>query len=160
MSNINITARGPYTTKVTKAKTLASPVNRPRRKACQTVAKIVGGIASLLVVLSVWHLTEAIGTLTGSPIALALLMAIGIDLGLIASEIAELVAHGNNLVARWARAYMFKATVLSIILNAYEFAASAPEGALTKGLAIAFGVLLPIMIFVLARIAAHLYQSR
>lgn len=144
--------------KVVKFSTVS--VNRPRRKACQAVAKCVGGIASLLVFLSVWHLTCAISTLTGSNIMLAMLLAVGIDLGLIASEIGELVAHGNAVVARWARAYMFKATILSIILNTYEFAKSAPEGALTQGLAITFGILLPIMIFVLARLAAHLHQSR
>lgn len=137
-----------------------APVNRPRRKARQAVAKGIGGIAALLVALSVWHLTAAISTMTGSPVFLALLLAIGIDLGLIASELAELVSHGNKVICGWARAYMVKATVMSCFLNAYEFAANAPEGALTKGIAIAFGILLPVMIFVLARIAAHLYESR
>lgn len=137
-----------------------STVNKPRRKDCQTVAKCVGGIATLLIALSVWHLTCAISTLTGSAFVLAILLAIGIDLGLVASEIAELVAHHSTTVAKWARGYMGMATVLSIILNAYEFAEKAPDGLLTQGLAITFGVLLPIMIFVLARIAAHLHQSR
>lgn len=137
-----------------------APVNRPRRKACQMVAKIIGGVASLLVFLSIWHLTAAISIMTGSPVVLALFLAIGIDLGLISSELAELVAHGNVKVRGWARAYMVKATVISCFLNAYEFAAHAPEGALTKGIAITFGILLPVMIFVLARIAAHLYEAR
>jgi hypothetical protein len=55
---------------------------------------------------------------------------------------------------------MVIATVLSIFLNAYEFSAHAPAGLLTQGIAIGFGVLLPIMIFILARVAAHLYEGR
>lgn len=140
--------------------TVVASVNRPRRRACQGVAKLIGGIASLLVILSVWHLTAGISVLTGSNVVLALFLAIGIDLGMIASELAELVASGNRTVAKWARAYMVKATVISMALNAYEFASHAPEGALTKGIAIAFGILLPMMIFILARLAAHLYETR
>lgn len=148
-------------TKITKfPRQSQAAVNRPRRKACQFVAKCIGAIATMLVALSVWHLTCAVSTLTGSAFVLSLFLAVGIDLGLIASELAELVAHGNVVVARWSRAYMVKATVLSVILNAYEFAAHAPDNTLSKSLAITFGILLPVMIFILARIAAHLHQAR
>lgn len=143
-----------------KPKAAPVAVSRPRQKSCKAVAKVIGGIATGLVILSVWHLTAGIAVLTGSHIMLALLLAVGIDLGLISSELAELVAHGNNQVRNWARAYMVIATVLSIFLNAYEFSAHAPTGALTQSIAIGFGILLPVMIFILARIAAHLYETR
>lgn len=159
--NLDISKNGFNRLPSTKAKTrVTTPINRPRRKACQTVAKLIGGIATALVILSVWHLTAGIAVLTGSHLLLAFLLAVGIDFGLISSEIAELVAHGNHKVRNWARSYMVIATVLSIFLNAYEFAAHAPAGNLTQGIAIGFGVLLPVMIFILARVAAHLYESR
>lgn len=157
MSNLAIKS----TAKITKfPRQSQAAVNRPRRKACQFVAKCIGAVATLLVALSVWHLTCAVSTLTGSIFILSLFLAVGIDLGLIASELAELVAIGNVIVARWARAYMIKATVLSMALNAYEFAAHAPSSTLSQSLAITFGILLPLMIFILARIAAHLHQAK
>jgi len=46
----------------------------------------VSGIA--LLVLSVWHCSEAIALLTGSPVALAMPLAVAIDCGLVACEVA------------------------------------------------------------------------
>lgn len=164
------TATKPASKSSTRARTKGIPVvprtqlsSRRTTRAVrvrQQIALIIGGVATLLVALSVWHLTCAVSVLTGSHFVLALFLAIGIDLGLIASELAELVAHGDGNTAAWARTYMGIATVLSMVLNAYEFAIHAPEGLWTKGIAVAFGILLPAMIFILARIAAKLYENR
>lgn len=123
----------------------------------QKLAMLLGGVASLLVLLSVYHLTCGIATLTGSPIMLALLLAIGIDVGLVASELCEMVCHEAG---QWAKVYMAMATVMSMALNAFEFAAHAPEGLLSKGLSIAFGLALPVMVWVLARQAIKCWQSK
>lgn len=41
-----------------------------------------------LLILSVWHCSQSIALLTGSPVALAMPMAVAIDCGLVACEIA------------------------------------------------------------------------
>lgn len=46
----------------------------------------VSGVALLL--LSVWHCSQSIALLTGSPVALAMPMAVAIDCGLVACELA------------------------------------------------------------------------
>ena len=123
----------------------------------QKMAVGLGGVASLLVLLSVYHLTCGIATLTGSPIMLALLLAIGIDIGLVFSEVCETICHEAS---GWSKVYMGMATVMSMALNSYEFAAHAPEGLLSKGLSICFGLALPIMVYVLARQAIKCWQTK
>ncbi len=52
------------------------------------VAWFAGGSGIALLFLSVWHCSEAIALLTGSPVALALPLALAIDCGLVACEVA------------------------------------------------------------------------
>jgi hypothetical protein len=111
---------------------------------------LLGGVAAGLVFLSVYHLTCAVSTLTGSPLLLAVLLAVGIDLGLVASEVAEMIAE-DNVVQKWSKGYLALATILSMVLNSYEFAAHAPDNWFSKALSVGFGLVLPVMIFVLAR---------
>lgn len=125
----------------------------------QRTAILLGSVAAGLVFLSVYHLTCAVGTLTGSPLVLAVLLAVGIDLGLIASEVAEMIAE-DKAVQRWSKIYMAMATVLSMLLNAYEFAAHAPDHWFSKALSIGFGLVLPVMIYVLARQAGGLWSKK
>jgi hypothetical protein len=60
-----------------------------RRQVCWAVG--TAGVA--LLALSVWHCAHAIALLTGGGLVLAGLMAVGIDYGLIASEVAAIVCH-------------------------------------------------------------------
>jgi hypothetical protein len=53
-------------------------------------AKITGAVGVGLLALSVWHCSLSIAALTGSPILLALPMAIAIDAGFVACEWAAL----------------------------------------------------------------------
>lgn len=144
-----------------KAKTKQQKRSRAKKRLGpkQRVAVLLGGVAAGLVFLSVYHLTCAVSTLTGSPLVLAVLLAVGIDLGLVASEVAEMIAE-DKAVQRWSRVYMAMATVLSMFLNAYEFAAHAPKGLLSKGLSIGFGLVLPVMVYVLARQAGGLWSKK
>ena len=52
------------------------------------MAWIAGGSGLGLLFLSVWHCSESIATLTGSGLVLAVPMAIAIDCGLVACELA------------------------------------------------------------------------
>ena len=139
---------------------------KPRRAskkgigARKRVALVLGSVAAGLVFLSVYHLTCAISTLTGSPLVLAVLLAVGIDLGLVASEVAEMIAEDDVTVRRWSRVYMAMATVLSMLLNAYEFAAHAPEHWFSKTLSVGFGLALPLMVYLLAKQAGGLWHRK
>lgn len=62
-----------------------------RRKAGKLAGLFVAGAASLLA-LSVWHCAESIAIITGSHIAMALPMAIAIDVILVGCELATLYA--------------------------------------------------------------------
>jgi hypothetical protein len=52
------------------------------------VARFAGCSGAALLLLSVWHCSQSIALLTGSPVALALPMAVAIDCGLVACEVA------------------------------------------------------------------------
>ena len=52
------------------------------------VAWFAGGSGIALLFLSVWHCSQSIAILTGSPVGLALPLAVAIDMGLVACEIA------------------------------------------------------------------------
>jgi hypothetical protein len=57
------------------------------------LASAVGAVGVGVLGLSVTHCTGSIGLLTGSHWALAGLLAVGIDVGMVASELAELAAR-------------------------------------------------------------------
>lgn len=52
------------------------------------VAWLAGGSGAALLFLSVWHCANSIGLLTGSGLFLAIPMAVAIDCGLVACEVA------------------------------------------------------------------------
>lgn len=54
----------------------------------QHMAYLAGGSGAGLLALSVWHCSLSIATITASPLLLALPMAIAIDMGLVACEMA------------------------------------------------------------------------
>jgi hypothetical protein len=56
------------------------------------MAVAVGGVGVALLVLSVWHCTEALAVLTGTPTVLSVLLAVGIDCGMVGCELAAIVA--------------------------------------------------------------------
>jgi hypothetical protein len=101
---------------------------------------LLGGVAAGLVFLSVYLLTCAVSTLTGSPLLLAILLAVGIDLGLVACEVAEMITD-DKTVRRWSRCYMLMATIMSMVLSSYEFAAHAPDNWFSKALSVAWHAL-------------------
>lgn len=126
-----------------------------RRLACG-----VGAIGTGLLGLSVVHCTESISLLTGSHWALAGLMAVGIDCGLVASELAELAAHGTkgaDQVRPWARGYTVAAVLLSVLLNAYAFGLHASPG--MTWAAWLLGAAIPGLVYSLGRVAGHLWLA-
>ena len=149
--------------KAARGKAKAEGKRRRSRKAmpfAKRLAYVCGGVATGVLALSVVHCTQAIAELTGSHWLLASLLAIGIDAGMVASEVAEVASHGTSAeqtVGRWARGYTVAAIVLSMALNAYAFAAhnSGPLAYAAAGL----GVIIPGLVYGLGRVAAHLWRA-
>src|SRR5215472_18059711 len=100
-------------------------------KHARQLAYAVGGVGVGVLSLSVAHCTESIGLLTGSHWALSGLLAVGIDAGMVVSELAELASHGTRAGERvrpWACGYTVAAVLLSVLLNAYAFGLHAAPG--------------------------------
>lgn len=158
--------------------TPATPRKRSRRKATSPVAApdsspkptrtkgtkptpltrrlsyAVASVATFTLTLSVWHCTEALSLLTGSPVFLALLLAVGIDCGMVCCEASHVL--GSPLAARWSARYVTASAVLSAGLNAY---ASAQHASSLPWLAAIVGASIPGLVFLLARVAGHLYKG-
>jgi hypothetical protein len=139
----------------TKAKQRRKGMKHARRLACAVGAVGVGVLG-----LSVAHCTESIGLLTGSHWALSALLAIGIDAGMVVSELAELASHGTKAGERvrpWACGYTVAAVLLSVLLNAYAFGLHAAPG--MTWAAWLLGAVIPGLVYALGRVAGHLWQA-
>src|SRR5262249_57394167 len=125
-------ARGTAQRPARKPKVPSKPRGaRKAMKHARRLACAVGAVGVGVLGLSVVHCTESIGLLTGSHWALSGLLAIGIDAGMVASELAELASHGTTAGERvrpWARGYTVAAVLLSVLLNAYAFGLHAAPG--------------------------------
>ena len=110
--------------------------------------------------LSVAHCTESIRLLTGSHWALSGLLAVGIDAGMVVSELAELASFGTKAGPRvrpWACGYTVAAVLLSVLLNAYAFGLHAAPGMLWA--AWTLGAVIPGLVYALGRVAGHFWQA-
>jgi hypothetical protein len=138
-----------------KPRSARKAMKHARRLACAVGAVGVGVLG-----LSVVHCTESIGLLTGSHWALSALLAVGIDAGMVASELAELASHGTTAGERvrpWACGYTVAAVLLSVLLNAYAFGLHAAPGMVWA--AWLLGACIPGLVYALGRVAGHLWQA-
>lgn len=145
-----------------------NPPSKPARKAGkaknggfspnQKLALCVGGIAGFVLLLSVWECTTALASLTGMPLVLAGLLAIGIDCGMVASEIVASATIAGEESRKWAERYVGLAVALSVVLNAVS-AASHGEGA-WKLAGAAVGACVPILVYVAGRVAGACWQGK
>jgi hypothetical protein len=121
----------------------------------QRVSLCVGGLGCFVLLLSVWHCTEALQSLTGSPFALAVLLAIGVDLGMVACEVGSIIGQGKAKV--WSNRYIGLAVLLSSILNSFASGKHAENE--TIWLAYVVGALIPVLVFILAKVSSHLWTE-
>jgi hypothetical protein len=130
---------------------------KPRRASLrgrQRIALFVGGVGISGLILSLWHCTSALASLTGSPIPLAALLAVCIDAGMVACELAAIAADGE--ARRWAHRYIALAVALSIALNAFAAVAHAERW---PWLAAPTGAVIPVLVYIAARVAGHLWRD-
>jgi hypothetical protein len=147
-----------------KAREASAPRPRPgQRKSMRHARRLacaVGAVGVGVLGLSVAHCTESIGLLTGSHWALSGLLAVGIDAGMVVSELAELASHGTKAGERvrpWACGYTVAAVLLSVLLNAYAFGLHAAPGMVWA--AWILGACIPGLVYALGRVAGHLWQA-
>jgi hypothetical protein len=140
----------------------------PSRKAAATIAAkmrrqhvAAGAVATLagtLTFLSVHHLAFGYQAVTGCDWWEALISAIGIDVGFLLLETAQLVTVRDTTlryVARWANPAIAVTLAGSAALNSFAFMQGA-TGPLSIGAAVLMGCFLPGFIYVLTRVSAHL----
>ena len=140
-----------------------SPIPRPSRPTFGLQRWVAVGCAAVvtgLLILSLSHLAHGIVAITGAPFWEALLLAIGIDAGLVAAEASMLCAGTAALraIKRWAVATISGTVLMSMLLNALAFAHGAAGPMLYA--AIVFGASIPVLIYALCRISVGLVSSR
>lgn len=124
----------------------------------QRIAYTIGIVGACGLVLSIWHVTEAIHLLTPSaPVALAVLLAVAIDAGIVACELGAIIGDGDaqrhcDLVVRCGIA-------VSAALNALAMA-HAVEGQFFAVAAAILGGYIPLQVYWLFRAAGRLWRDK
>lgn len=122
----------------------------------RVAAYFVGGVCLTLTGLSLSHLAHGVDVITGTRSWHSWAMAIGIDLGFVSLEAAELLAATPAIraaLARYTRPAIVATIIGSALLNAVAFA----EGVYGTWLVIPAAILgasVPALIYVTARTAA------
>lgn len=139
----------------------ASPAYQRRLKRQQVAAGAVALVAIVLTGLSLSHLAHGIALVTNAPTIEAWAMAVGIDLGFVALELAQLCAATpttRRTVEQFSRPAIVGTLIVSATMNAFAFG-SAAEGTMMYAAA-ALGVAIPALIYALSRVAFGLSVAR
>jgi F0F1-type ATP synthase assembly protein I len=143
---------------VREAKRAASKANASEIRAQRYSAGLLGGVAAVLTGLSLSHLADGIALITHASGWQPWAMAVGIDIGMAATELAALTAGPTvRAQTRWYSASMLAGTLgLSAAMNSFEFAsqASSLPFEIAGGV---FGLAVPAAVYVLIRQAASHY---
>ena len=115
-------------------------------------------IATIMIFLSVSHLADALNIITSTSWWMCLLMAIGIDVGMIFSEYTRLVSKDRECQMSAFR-YVQVATFASCGLNAFAFSHHWEIGTFYHAGGCLFGILLPILILWLGGQAGKLWKE-
>ena len=127
-----------------------------KRQALSGVA--IGAVAVCLTGLSLSHLAHGIELVTDSGVTEAWSMAVGIDIGFIAMELAQLNAATEKLaksIARFTKPAIMGTLIFSAAMNAFAFSAQAKGYMIAP--AVVLGIAIPGLIYALTRIGAALY---
>jgi len=142
-----------------EARRAANKANASEIRAQRYSAAMLGGVAAVIMGLSLSHLAHGIELITAPSYAWEpWAMGVGIDCGLVATEISTLTA--SEKVRRETRRYsiaMITGTlVLSAAMNAYGFASQASTLPFQVA-GVVFGIAVPAMVWTLTRQAAAHY---
>lgn len=138
-------------------KRTAKAKTKPPLTGHQRLAMVVGGVAGFVLALSVWEVTVALNTLTGMPLVIAALMAIGIDCGMVVCEMAVIAAPDTD-AGRWGKKYIITAVALSMLLNG--LAATQHAEGWWVALAAPVGAIMPLLVYMAGRVAGSLWVGK
>ena len=145
-------------------KTSTSTAKKPNRgfqkkmKRQAMSAAAIGAVAVSLTALSLDHLAQGIDIVTGATGWQSWAMAVGIDLGFISLELAQIAAATDKVaknISRYTRPAIIGTMVGSAGMNAFAFAASATGYMVAP--AVVLGVAIPGLIYAMTRVGAALY---
>ncbi|WP_027521721.1 hypothetical protein [Bradyrhizobium sp. Ec3.3] len=122
-------------------------------------AYAVAGVALVLTGLSLSHLAAGVQMLSQGTTWHAWAMAVGIDLGFIGLELAQLCVTTAELrrhVSRFADPAVKGTLIVSAAMNAYAFAIHAPSWPFIAA-ACLLGVSIPALIYVLTRVSVAMW---
>jgi len=141
------------------ARTLRKSRRRFRADRRQVFAAAgIGVVASTLTALSLTHLAHGISIVTSAPAWESWAMAIGIDLGFVALEGAQLTSTSEKLrreVIKYTKPAIIGTLTGSAVMNAFAF--SAQTSGWMTGAAIVLGLAIPALIYALTRIGGAMY---
>jgi hypothetical protein len=149
---------------VKDAKRVSKPVKRAVAKRKSTVSRntrkqyyamtAVALVALTLTGLSLTHLTEGIAQVTGGNTWESAAMAVGIDAGFVALEIAQVIKLGDEtrkVVDHYAKPAIMGTMVASALLNAFGFTAHATGMMVVPAALLGFAI--PVLIYAMTRVA-------
>lgn len=145
----------------TFAQKLTPSLTRKLKKQ-RTAAYFAGGVCLTLTSLSLSHLAHGFGIVTSDFGWQSWAMAVGVDLGFVSLEAAELCSSHESIrkrVRKYTRPTIIGTIALSAVMNAIAFA----EHAVNDGrwgmaaFAAVLGIAVPVLIYVTARVAADLF---
>jgi hypothetical protein len=117
-------------------------------------------VALALLGLSLSHLASGVAIVTGSSERDGWLMAVGIDLGFVALELALLVAPAATrpAVARYASPAIIGTLATSAAMNAFAFASHAQGLMIYPAIGLGFAV--PALVYALTKTGATIYLEK
>ncbi len=150
--------RLPTSSRPAVRRTPRGSVRRMRRQAMAGAA--VGFVALTLTALSLTHLAAGIKIVTQAPTWEAWAMAVGIDLGFVVLEMAQIVANEKlrRAMAKWAGPAIVGTLIGSAVLNAFAFGAQATGLMIVP--AVILGLAIPALIYALTRIGAAMLLDK
>jgi hypothetical protein len=150
----------------------ARPRAKPREKVPRLTATeqrlgrhlvvALGAVIIIMLGVSLEHLASGIREITHSTVWSAWALAIAIDVGMVASEIALIVlaTFPNIRVAGYAHRYVASTIVISIALNVWAFWPPEDDATLIgQVLAVILGAGIPLGVYHLTRVAGRLWLA-
>lgn len=155
-----------------KGKPPARPRAQPREKVPRLTATeqrlgrhlmvALGAVVIIMLGVSLEHLASGIREITHSSAWSAWALAIAIDVGMVASEVALIVlaTFPNIRVAGYAHRYVASTIVISIALNVWAFWPPEDDATLIgQVLAVILGAGIPLGVYHLTRVAGRLWLA-
>ena len=148
------------TRKLAAPKAPGERVTRRGRRSYVVAASGVMLVALALLGLSLSHLASGVAIVTGSGERDGWLMAVGIDMGFVALELALLVAPsaGRPAVARYAQPAIIGTLATSAAMNAFAFASHAQGLMIFPAIGLGFAV--PTLVYALTKTGAIMFFAR